>query len=280
MTSDGARRAFQVVDKLPDGRLRVELFNEAGNTSYLSLTPQQLSTARFSSTSQKNFEALGFGANQSLKRPKNHGPPARTASEQVQRSKKKIDEVAPGIRVGEFEKVSPDKRGLYLSNGYWKQWFSGNIKALPKQGWKLHISSTPENAGNLAEALLPKLRELGIEHKVIDDMARYSGMEGTQKGKFITIYPGSPEEARTYVEIVNKIISKNGFSDKEFLPISKEDMVGKGVYARYGRLYEGNLVNKNGREIPNSEDLILSPNGQLYPDPRGLSRPEWVEPLK
>jgi hypothetical protein len=58
-------------------------------------------------------------------------------------------------------------------------------------GYKLHVTAQPRDAERVAKAVLPVLQKANLDHKVVFPRSAYEEMcQGTQAGKFITIYPG------------------------------------------------------------------------------------------
>ncbi len=204
-------------------------------------------------------------------------PPLRlpTRDEALRVYRDEIDRLAPLMRVSQ-----PDPRMAYASNGYWRQWYGGNLSQLPAQGWKFHVGATPESALEIARTLVPELVRRGIEHKVVDDLARFAAQNGSQTGKFITIYPRNDAQAKAIADLVSEILRRRGLRTSDFVQPPGEAVLGHGVFGRYGRFTDGNLIDpRTGREIPNSSDKILLPDGRLVPDVRGVTRPDGIPPL-
>jgi hypothetical protein len=176
---------------------------------------------------------------------------------------------------------------LYAEHGYFSkpdfpfsQWDGPDVAKLPDQGWKMHVSMNPERATEIAETVLPELRKKGITHKIAKDLADFSKWEGTQAGKFITIYPRTDQEAREIARLISDALEKKGLKGSDFIPIKGEDVSGTGVYARYGRFTGGPLKDAKGNPIPGSKGKIMGPDGRLYEDIRGGPTPDWVRPLR
>ena len=82
---------------------------------------------------------------------------------------------------------------------------------LPPQGWKAHISATPENMENVLNVVLPILNKNNIRHK-FTPIERFATKDKTSNlfDKLITIYGKTPEEtARILQEIDSALLSKN-----------------------------------------------------------------------
>jgi exonuclease VII small subunit len=84
----------------------------------------------------------------------------------------------------------PDSKDFYLKHKPSKQ-----NTTLPYQGYKLRITAEPREAREVAEAVLEPLRQMGEFHKVVPNVEKLQGMQGSsQEGKFITVYPEVSEE--------------------------------------------------------------------------------------
>jgi hypothetical protein len=204
----------------------------------------------------------------------------------VQQPPKKQDALSHGFQpsspkvVENFDRYSEDlmqKKGYYTGGTAFAQWGEG--ADLPDQGWKLHVSLAPEHASEIADAVLPQLRKMNVTHKVAHSLGDFSRWEGTQAGKFITIYPHNEQEARQLSKIFSEVLEKKGFKSSDFIPIKGEEDCGTGLFGRYGRFTSGDLRDAAGNVIPESDGMLLSPEGRLYEDARGAARPSWVAPL-
>ncbi|MEB3179941.1 MAG: lanthionine synthetase LanC family protein [Nostocaceae cyanobacterium] len=145
------------------------------------------------------------------------------------------------------------------------------------QGWKLHISSIPTEAAKLLAIVVPVLQEYQVPFKVAtNDLVLSQLNEGhlgeTQIGKFITIYPGSDNDAKNLAEILIKITS--GFSG----PVIPSDLrLGDVVYTRYGGFKSIQYQDRLGLSFP----AIYASDGSLIRDsytvpfvpPEGIPNP-------
>lgn len=137
-------------------------------------------------------------------------------------------------------------------------------KKLPPQGWKIHITASPENAYELAKIILPKLRKWGVNHKVIYNIDLYENWmtSGSQRGKFITIYPNSEAHSLELVIKIDRLLIGKNLTG---LAVPGELSVGKSglIFTRYGSFIR---------------DYILNPyTKRIESDIRGLIAPDWVE---
>ncbi|QFZ17359.1 class III lanthionine synthetase LanKC [Saccharothrix syringae] len=146
---------------------------------------------------------------------------------------------------------------------------------LPKQGWKIHVSATVLNAGEVLlksyEYLVGRripfkyLRTQGI---VLARNSKYAPREGS--GKLITIYPADEAELeRTLVELSEILKGQPGayiLSDLRY---------GAGpLFVRYGGFVE-QWLEQDGKRVL----AIEGPDGSLVPDRRKpvFWVPDWVE---
>lgn len=84
----------------------------------------------------------------------------------------------------------PDKKDFYFEHKPSKK-----STVLPYQGYKLRITAQPQEARDVAKAVLKSLRHMGEFHKVVPTVEKLQGMQGSsQEGKFITIYPEVSKE--------------------------------------------------------------------------------------
>jgi|GEM_PF-2257272 len=147
---------------------------------------------------------------------------------------------------------------FYFEHGLFLQWNTTR----QKEGFKLHVSATAANAPAVTEAILPVLRRLGVPHKVVRDAESYEGrMVGSQRGKFITIYPENPSQAAEIARLCDDIMLDRGFDGYQ---VPAEKVIGRSgtVTVRYGGF---------------TKTTITAPNGQEVPDVRGVEwKPEWI----
>lgn len=146
---------------------------------------------------------------------------------------------------------------------------------IPLQGWKIHVSATPENAVELLDAVLPYCVEHGLSFKYLNGasvLSRRSSKYGdrTASGKFITIYPSDEEQLhRILLDLDEKIGGKAG-------PYILSDLRWRSgpLYVRYGGFALRMARDEHGALVPGIED----PEGKLVPDERrpGFRPPSWV----
>ncbi|HKT01473.1 MAG TPA: hypothetical protein VJT31_18275, partial [Rugosimonospora sp.] len=132
---------------------------------------------------------------------------------------------------------------------------------IPSEGWKLHVSADAASAPAVADAVLPRLRQMGVNHKVVGSLEALEGMSGTQQAKFITIYPDNAAQAKQIVAAVDSAVS--GVSGGA-PAVGGELPVGSSgrVYTRYGGF---------------TKSTVTGPGGVEVPDRRGQVCPPWVD---
>jgi serine/threonine protein kinase len=145
------------------------------------------------------------------------------------------------------------------------------------QGWKLHLSSIPIEAGSLLERVLPFLLEEHVSFKFARTPWLLGALnEGSlgdlQVGKFITIYPDSdPQAHRLAQRLVGETVGFHG-------PVVATDLrLGDVTYTRYGSFSPRILQNRLGQPYP----AIYDSSNRLRPDsytvpfepPQGIPNP-------
>jgi hypothetical protein len=101
-------------------------------------------------------------------------------------------------------------------------------RTTPVQGWKLHVTASAGNLGDIARRVLPLLRGLGVAHKIVKTGREFDAQQGTQAGKFITIYPSNDAQAVQIVGMLGAVLS-----GKQGAEIRGDERLGPLTYARY-----------------------------------------------
>jgi serine/threonine protein kinase len=112
--------------------------------------------------------------------------------------------------------------------------WAGHGRSDRRQGWKLHLSSTPVQAPELLSRVLPLFRDWGSSFKAAkDETTLFFLNEGrlgpTQIGKFMTLYPPDDDAARAQALA---LIERTDGLDGPAVPTDLH--LGGVVYARYG----------------------------------------------
>src|SRR6266550_3332242 len=148
----------------------------------------------------------------------------------------------------------------------------------PQQGWKIHIAATVLTASKVLEKVGPLLSNLNILFKAPRSLQELSRLNSglfygfSQVGKFMTVYPHSPDEAvslaRELTRLTRRLIAPAVPYD---LPFQNS----RCIYYRYGA-FGGSLeiVNEDGTHLPAMRNL----KGELVEDQRtpGAAAPAWV----
>jgi serine/threonine protein kinase len=148
---------------------------------------------------------------------------------------------------------------------------------LPAQGWKLHITATPQNAVKVLESCLPILFQHQAWFKFILTKPLLHVLNAAHaprmsSGKFITIYPQHLEACRALAAACHgATISFKGptiLSDKPFKP-------GSSVYYRYGAFKAFLSYGVDGRAVY----VFHGTDGKVIEDIRSVSsrQPDWAE---
>lgn len=164
---------------------------------------------------------------------------------------------------------------LYIRNGVWFgcQPPPEQATELPPQGWKIHVSSSVENAVETLKAVVPILRRHEVSFKFALDFRILSFMNGKGwvrqgAGKFITIYPTDVEHFKFLIEELHKVTGHlNGpyiLSDRRY----KDNLV---VFYRYGGIKPYATLNHRGEKT----HVMMSPDGEQIPD---IRRPYFFVP--
>lgn len=182
--------------------------------------------------------------------------------------------VIPGERYYEPPKKRTDDSTLYVpdrpkkwtihSDDHWVFYLKSDI-ILPIQGWKIHISSTLNEAQSTLEIVSSFLFEEGIPFKHVSNIlelifknSKY-GDRGSS-GKFITIYPTNVEQFEYLLKHLHELLK--GKSKGPYILSDKRWLDGN-VYFRYGSFGEM-YVSKGAAKIP----AIKTPSGEYIPDSR------------
>lgn len=136
---------------------------------------------------------------------------------------------------------------------------------LPKQGWKIHITTTLEQAQKCLNIIVPYLVDKSISFKFvpnIEELLMKNSKYGDRasSGKFITIYPKKEEEFIKMLPELAKLLSN--FETGPYI-LNDKQWFDSNVFFRYGAFQKMTTV-VDGREV----FAIQSPDGKLIPDIR------------
>ncbi|MFC7981290.1 class III lanthionine synthetase LanKC [Streptomyces sp. NPDC057336] len=146
---------------------------------------------------------------------------------------------------------------------------------LPRQGWKIHVSATLDNAGHILDVVAKYCLTERVMFKFIrsrDILQRRNSKYGDRSGsgKFVTLYPLDDEHFERILHELGDLL------DGERGPYILSDLRWRSgpLYVRYGGFVLRAVRSESGELVHCIED----PDGRLVPDRRGpgFRPPEWV----
>ncbi len=150
--------------------------------------------------------------------------------------------------------------------------------AVPRQGWKIHISATPENAKAILEKVAAILFrhahssfKFAVDRSVLCLLNSKSWSRGGS-GKFITIYPA---DQRAFLELIEDLHQATCDLCGPYILSDQRYKNSKVVYYRFGSMQNCTTLNIKGEKIP----VVAGPDGSLVPDQRLPFPvvPSWAE---
>ena len=144
----------------------------------------------------------------------------------------------------------------------------------PTQGWKLHVSATILSACEIFRVVAPYLKQRGIMFKAPRSLAELHKLNAGifygfgQVGKFITIYPPTPEVAQAIAPKLHRLTAKYR---GPVIPYDNRLRSNSCVYYRYGAFLKRTMVFR-GRRV----EALVRPDGKRVPD---LRKPKSAVPL-
>lgn len=149
-------------------------------------------------------------------------------------------------------------------------------ETLPEQGWKIHISSVPETASQILEAILPLLAEKAVAFKfavdrpILDRMNSKNWPRGAS-GKFVTIYP---RDGNLFHELLPKLALATASYLGPYILSDRRYSNSKVIFYRYGGIKARRVLETAGTFI----SVLRSPEGEDVPDVRAayFHLPPWV----
>ncbi|NDI85486.1 class III lanthionine synthetase LanKC [Undibacterium crateris] len=137
------------------------------------------------------------------------------------------------------------------------------------QGWKIHISATPESALRILNKVIPVLVKFGLDFKFASDVSILRDLLSKNcarqlSGKFITIYPKSVSSFKEALENLHSILEDEVgpyiLSDRQY----KNSKV---IFYRYGGFQSLTELNVDGSK----KHCILNDSFQYVEDVRSAS---------
>ncbi|MFE7462771.1 class III lanthionine synthetase LanKC [Streptomyces sp. NPDC057499] len=160
------------------------------------------------------------------------------------------------------------------SGGLWSALHPEN-EHLPEQGWKIHVSTVPEEAARTLADTARICLEQGVAFKFLRSeralrlmSAKYMNRSGA--GKFLTLYP---EDEAAFLRLLDALT--RALDGRRGPYILSDLRIGDApVYVRYGAFRELWCRDADGERVRAMRD----PSGELVPDTRGVvfRLPAWV----
>lgn len=174
--------------------------------------------------------------------------------------------------------VSLNRKWKVESNKYWR-YVLYQPDTLPLQGWKIHLSSTVQQAQKMLDVVIPFLVKEKISFKFVPNVeaviyqnAKYA--DRSESGKFITIYP---HDDKQFAFLLGRLKLLTDQFDLGPYILSDQNWQESNVYFRYGGFKAIYIQSKNGEKIP----AIINPDGQKVVDERVpfYQKPNFVKNL-
>lgn len=174
------------------------------------------------------------------------------------------DIVPPAVKLDDFaEGTEPSPRWLSTSGTVWRELRPAGYRLRP-QGWKLHVSATPDNAARVLVAVanycfthvipFKHLRSMRLLVQLNSKAGRRSG-----SGRILTVYPASDEQLQRILDDLSVTLAG------EPGPYILSDLrIGNGpLYVRYGAFHL-RMAEIDRQQVP----VIERPDGMLVHDER------------
>lgn len=170
----------------------------------------------------------------------------------------RVFDVGPGVPEGWESKATHP----------WTNWFPRGW-VFPRQGWKIHVSATPDNAESVLttaaeycfRSRLP-FKHLTTPNDLVVQNGKYADRGGA--GKFITVYPSSDEQFTTALNELDALLCG---AEGPYILSDKRWKSGP-VYFRYGAFVP---PSKGAAHV----STLIDPTGEEVEDPR---RPAYTPP--
>ncbi|MGB8380169.1 MAG: class III lanthionine synthetase LanKC [Dermatophilaceae bacterium] len=158
-----------------------------------------------------------------------------------------------------------------------KDWvyYAPTTTPLRPQGWKVHVSATPDSAEQVLAACAAYCLQMGVAFKALRDRAtlvrrssKYA--DRAASGKFVTVYPPHEAALETIVRGLDELVG--GLPGPYIL---SDLRWGAGpVFVRYGAFVSRQRLGPGGQVL----ECIQDPDGELVEDERrpGFHPPAWA----
>jgi hypothetical protein len=178
------------------------------------------------------------------------------------------------------------QRGVAAAGGDWAvrvrgRWCTAEPvgSTLPGQGWKLHLSGTPDSVLRLLAAALPVLLPERCAFRVaagLDD-ARWltsAGCPRSAAGKCVTAYPAGAGQFRRLAAALHRATA--GLAGPEILS-DRQYQPGSVVYYRFGAVANPPVLDDEGCYRP----VVVAPDGGVVQDRQDawFAPPAWASPV-
>lgn len=158
-----------------------------------------------------------------------------------------------------------DKDWYYTYDKDWIYVLNKNEKNPPKQGWKIHLTTIPNEASSMLYVVADFLLKKQISFKFIPSLEKLidrnsKGASRVSSGKFVTIYP---HDTKIFLQLLKELnsITKN-YSEGPYI-LNDKQWKNSNVFFRYGGFQE--MLKKVGNKLV---DAIQDEKGDLVPDKR------------
>lgn len=157
---------------------------------------------------------------------------------------------------------------LIKARGFWARCYPENMDRL-EHGWKIHVSSTHENAIETLTIVAKIVSEANVAFKFCADrnmlgMSLNKSSSRFQIGKFIAIYPKDVSE---FKEVIQKLDKATRHLAGPYIITDRPYNHSQVVYYRYGVHFGIPRIDPTGRSISG----FFLENGAWYEDVRGPS---------
>lgn len=176
----------------------------------------------------------------------------------------------------EFVRARVDGGWRIARKGVWTH-CQANGHRVPRQGWKIHVSTVPEQSRGLFEVVAAFLIERRVSFKYLSDKTMLRLINGKTwsrggSGKFFTIYPSEEVQFKSLLAelepLTRGFVGPYILSDRRY-----EDS--KVLHYRYGGIVPNDRLEPDGRRAP----ILVAPDDRKIEDVRNPSYvlPDWVE---
>ncbi|MFE4972004.1 class III lanthionine synthetase LanKC [Kitasatospora sp. NPDC056651] len=146
---------------------------------------------------------------------------------------------------------------------------------LPEQGWKVHVSATPDEAERVIDQVLAYCLEHELTWKFLRGRATVHMLNSKyadrrSSGKLITLYP---EDDARLTQVLDELSTLLKGVPGPYVLSDLRYREGP-LYLRFGSFSERYCTDEHGRRVP----AMSGPDGELVPDVRGtvFAVPDWA----